>query len=214
MEIDLRQKNAFAQSPNDAGAVVLGRWIEENASLLLSILRSYLRSAGLFGSAAGTDAAQELLNDVVVEAFRHADRFDSTRPPRAWLLGIAINLIKRRKVAVGSQRKNEMLMCEVGRNDVLDNDEALFDLLEEIADESASGKLEARLDAQRLLAKVPDDDQTILRMRWFEGMDGTEIARALNISPGAARARLMRAMDRLREAASNPPNKMEGRRDG
>jgi RNA polymerase sigma-70 factor (ECF subfamily) len=205
MELDPRQKTAFEESPRSAGAVVLGRWIEENASLLLGVLRSYLRSAGLFGPAAGTDAAQELLNDVVVEAFRHADRFDPTRPPRAWLLGIAANLIKRRKVAVASQRKSETLACEVGREDDHDNDELLFDMMEQ---------LEARLDAQRLLAELPDGDQTILRMRWIDGMDAPEIARALNISPGAARARLMRAMGRLREATGNSPNKMEGRRDG
>ncbi len=211
MEIDPRQKNIFAESPGNAGAVALGRWIEENASLLLGVLRSYLRSAGLSGSAAGTEAAQELLNDVVVEAFRHADRFDSTRPPRAWLLGIAINLIKRRRVAVASRRKNETLMCEVGRDDEPDHGEARFDLL---ADASAAGNLEARLDARKLLAEVPAADRAILQMRWLEGMDGDEIASALNIRPGAVRARLMRAMARLREAAGAAPDNMEGRRDG
>ena len=70
-------------------------FLDAEMESLTGILRVYVQRAGLAG---GEDTTSELLNSVVVEALTHAQRYDPTRPPRAWLLGIAANLVRRRQV--------------------------------------------------------------------------------------------------------------------
>ncbi len=61
------------------------------------------------GLAGDEDALGELLNSVVVEALAHAQRYDPARPPRAWLLGIAANLVRRRQVEMAQRNRREPL---------------------------------------------------------------------------------------------------------
>lgn len=181
----------------NSASALLCKFVEDNAGQLLGILRSYVRSARLVQSEGVREegnpvqrAAEELLNDVLVIALERADRFDSSRKPMAWLLGIAANVIKRKQVASAKRYEREEF-C---------SDEEMFVRMDRMASRIAEGQIEARVEAERLIAHVPEDDARVLRMYWLEGMDGNEIASALCIKPAAARQRLSRAMKRLREA--------------
>lgn len=66
---------------------------------------------------------------------------------------------------------------------------------------SPSSIVMQRREAQALveaLREVPLDDQILLEMRFFEALRGREIADALGITEGAARGKLARATERLR----------------
>ena len=71
----------------------LREYIEKESKTLQVSLRLYVIRAGLATTQSAPDVATELLNEVVKEALTHADRLDSTRVTKAWLLGIANNLI-------------------------------------------------------------------------------------------------------------------------
>ncbi|MBN1312990.1 MAG: sigma-70 family RNA polymerase sigma factor [Anaerolineae bacterium] len=113
----------------DAGEAAANRarlkqFIEAENEALLQTLHLYVVRAGLGagGNPAQTTAA-ELMSDVVVEALSHADRFDPSRQPKAWLLGIAANLIKRRQAERRKHNRREPL----ARDLVDDGRDALSD---------------------------------------------------------------------------------------
>ena len=55
-----------------------------------------------------------------------------------------------------------------------------------------------RLNVDVLLAALAPDDEHVLRLAIMNGLDGVSLAKALKITPGAARVRLHRALGRLR----------------
>jgi DNA-directed RNA polymerase specialized sigma24 family protein len=95
-----------------ANRTMLRRFIEENTETLLGTLRTYVVRASLADRRGATLAAAELLNEVTVEALEHAERFRPSGQPRAWLLGIAANLIKRKQVGRATRDRREPLVRE------------------------------------------------------------------------------------------------------
>ena len=93
------RKKAEAIPPNTPNATMqLRQFIEDNAGSLMGILRSYVARAGLASGDEIQEAAQDLFGEVVVEALKKCRPFDPfSRPPRAWLLKIAANLVMRRQ---------------------------------------------------------------------------------------------------------------------
>lgn len=169
----------------------LRQFIEDETPSLTRTLGFYLSRAGL------TDSASELLNDVVVEALKHEDRFNPTRQPRAWLLGIAANLIHRKQTELARLNRREPLARDLYPGDE-PNDDDLFDWFVQMIPGSTAERYEIREEVNHLLAGVSEDDAQILRLALMYGLDGEALARELGITPGAARVRLHRAMQRMR----------------
>ncbi len=190
------------------GATLLHSFVENNADLLLRTLRSYARRAGFTES----DAAKELLNEVFIEALEHAERFDSSRQPMAWLLGIAANLICRKKAKTARRNKHEIRARACGSNDKALSEDEIFERLAHFSVESAAEETEANEEVNRMLALVGEEDQKVLRLAVLEEMDGKSLAQAIGIAPGAARVRLFRAIGRLREALLNQQSNQGGKR--
>lgn len=59
--------------------------------------------------------------------------------------------------------------------------------------------MEARLDLMHHLAKLPEDQRTILILREIEGLRYAQIAGLLNLPAGTVESRLHRARTALRE---------------
>ena len=57
---------------------------------------------------------------------------------------------------------------------------------------------DARQEADRLLAVLPESLRAVVVLREIEGMSHAEIARALGISEATSRVRLLRGLERLR----------------
>lgn len=177
----------------------LRRYIETEAADLQRTLRVYLHRAGLLGRDQPPDAAaSELLNEVVLEALRHEARFRAAASPRAWLLGIAANLIRRKRAELARRHRREPLLRDLVREaDAEMSDDDLFDWLMALTRTPEAGESDG---TAALLALLTPDDQQVIRLAVLHDLDGAALAQALGITPGAARVRLHRALNRLRGA--------------
>ena len=178
-------------------------FINDNVASLLGIIRSYVKRMGLASGEDVPAVAVEVLQEVVLEALDHADRFNPTGQPMAWLLGIAINVIKRKKVELAKRSQRELSIGEISR----DQEEHLSEgeLFDQLTADSSAGpdqEIAANEQAQLLLSLVSPEDQQILMLAFIQGFEREALAKKLGISSGATRVRLHRALKRLRLAWS------------
>ena len=203
----------------------LRKFLEEENESLFATLKMYAWRAGL---PVPEDAAYELLDNLTVEALEHAVRFDPQRPPRAWLLGIAANLIRRKQAEYARLNRREPLVGDLdnggwnrdGQNpgaQSSDSDGSLSEdeLFDRLAEESAAAggplrarthlverEIESRQEMEAALNMLSPSDRQVVHLFAQGGMDGEELAQTLNLKPGAARVRLHRALARLRQVWS------------
>jgi RNA polymerase sigma-70 factor (ECF subfamily) len=177
----------------------LVEFLTNNIAALLGILRSYVQRMGLARGEEVATVAVEVLQEVAIEALGHADRFNSTGQPMAWLLGIAINIIKRKKAehARRSQRELSISQISLAQQESL-SEEELFDQFTEHTAADPGRDIEANEQAEILLSLVSPEDQQILLLAFLYGFERDALAEKLGISPGATRVRLHRALKRLR----------------
>jgi RNA polymerase sigma-70 factor (ECF subfamily) len=139
----------------------------------------------LTGSAADAeDAAQ----DAFVKAWRALGRFRTGAPFKPWLLRIVANEAHNRRRSTG-RRANLALRAAA----------------QEPSGGAAPSPEAAMLDAEtreRLLAAVnalPDDQRTVVTLRYFVGLSEEETAEALDVARGTVKSRTARALERLRD---------------
>jgi len=178
--------------------------ITDNVASLLGILRSYVKRMGLASGEEVPAAAVEVLQEVVLEALDHADRFNPTGQPMAWLLGIAINVIKRKKAELAKRSQRELSMSDLSlmQEEHLSESE-LFDQLMANSSAGPEQEIAANEQAELLLSLVSPEEQHILMLAFLQGFEREALAQKLGISPGATRVRLHRALKRLRLAWSD-----------
>lgn len=184
----------------------LRRFLEQEgeANALLGTLRMYVARAHLCSGDTVPEEALELLSRVVIEALNHADRFDPSRQPRAWLLGIAANIIRREQVDRAKRARREPTITFIysktdKARETLSEDD-MFDRISTLANIGLEQELDANDEAKTLLALVPEDDRQVLRLALLHDLDSGAVGKVLGISAGTARVRLHRAINRLRDA--------------
>jgi RNA polymerase sigma factor (sigma-70 family) len=177
------------------------RCLEESAQPLLDSIRVYVYRFALAQGDEASALAREIFQEVAVEAIAHADHFAPDRRPLPWLLGIALNIVRRRKVTDAKRASREILSSRFvaqGNESV-----ATGKALEQTVDARALDQLarvEDDAEAEALLALVPRADQEVFRLAILEGWDRVGLAQQLGTSAVAARVRLHRAISRLRRA--------------
>lgn len=203
----------------NAGPQMVSDFIRDNSTILVRTLRVFVFKAGLAKGEAVREIADELLQEMTVEALNAAHRFDNSRQPRAWLLGIAVNIIKRKLERGAIKRQNEVAVQDVrlGNENTLASshlsDAEIFDHLAAIARKKICGPASALLPlndlardyeannaAEAMLARCSNEDRTILRLAILDELDGDAVALQLGVTPGTARVRLHRAIKRLRNS--------------
>ena len=119
----------------------------------------------------GTDV-EDLVQATFVEAYRAAPRFERRSSVIAWLLGIAVNLMRTH--VRGEKRRRNMLreVAELPRHDPRRPDD-------EVARNQLLGRLE---DGVRGL---PEDLRVVFVIREVEGIKGSDAARALRMTEGS-----------------------------
>lgn len=186
---DLAEKHAF-----------LGRFLQENETRLQGIIRSYVARSGTASGNAVQAVAHEVFQDMALEALAHADRLDPATLPWAWLLAIALNILKRKKVGEAKRQQREILLSNLLPVSDLVNE---WDFLDQLATRFAPGPeqlVETHEQVEEILALVSVSDAEVLRLAIIEGLNTEQLARQLDVNLGAARVRLHRALRRLRAA--------------
>ncbi|MDO9074728.1 MAG: sigma-70 family RNA polymerase sigma factor [Rubrivivax sp.] len=143
-----------------------------------SELRNYLRHR-----AVDADTADDVLQDVFVKAMRQGQGFCTLDNPRAWLFQVARNaLVDRARTA----HPHEVFSDELAETTALS--------VEALAPVDALADCVART-----LGELTEEDQRILRACDLEGQTQRAFAQAQGLSLPAAKSRLLRARQRLRD---------------
>jgi RNA polymerase sigma factor (sigma-70 family) len=134
----------------------------------------------------GRDDADDILQRVFYEVWRHNTRYDPARSLTAWVLGIA------RKRAIDHLRRRRSIAV------------ALHDL-EDVAGEDGRELAEryARChEVRAALTRLPDEQREVLVLAYFGRFTQSEIATHLNVPLGTVKARAFRGLRRLAELLS------------
>lgn len=148
-----------------------------------------------------TSAAEEVLQDLFLQLWRGASRFDSSRGSLpAWLLVIGRNR------ALSRLRRRE-------RREILEDPEE-FSLESvpsagDLEDEAARTQLMQRL--RGAMATLPPEQKEALELAYFEGMTQTEIAARTGSPLGTVKSRVRAAMQSLKRFFDDGTTRQSGR---
>jgi RNA polymerase sigma factor (sigma-70 family) len=190
----------------------LSTCLQEQAGPLLGAIRAYVQRAGLAQGDEVPAAALEVFQEMAAEALAGSDRFDPDRQPAAWLLGIALNVIRRMKVEHAKRLQRELPVSQMAKEPAPPMTEhELFDQLPTVHTQGPELEVEAADEAESLLALVSPADQAILRLALMEDYTREALADRFDTTVGAVRVRLHRALGRLRAAwAAGPAESQKG----
>jgi len=125
------------------------------------------------------DSASDLVQDTLLEATRHYDRYNPERGPlRAWLFGIGQNRLRRR---IRRQRLWERITPRIVEPEPPRTPEEMYELAER------GDVLEGAIRA------LPDNQRQAVLLRYQEEMSCRDIAKLLMITPNAVSLNLHKA---------------------
>ncbi|HET8846350.1 MAG TPA: sigma-70 family RNA polymerase sigma factor [Ktedonobacteraceae bacterium] len=185
--------------------------IQEQSANLLKSIRFYVLKFGLARDATVPQVAAEILQETVIEAMAHANAYVPSKAPMAWLLGVALNMIRRKRVAQAKQSSHELpfSLLVSKQPETSDEDEWLGQQFFSPENE-LEHEVETRDQVASLLALVSQEDQQVIILAMQEDFKRTGLARRLGLQPNAAGMRLHRALARLREALEARSRSTEG----
>jgi RNA polymerase sigma factor (sigma-70 family) len=135
------------------------------------------RVHGLARRMAGTEAADELTQDVFVRAWQKLSTFRGDSSFGTWLHRLAVNVIIERFRTLGAQRDRFLADGEA--------------TLERLSSPRASGDF--RMDFERALERLPGAARKVFVLHDVEGFKHHEIGEMLGISAGTSKSQLHRA---------------------
>jgi RNA polymerase sigma-70 factor (ECF subfamily) len=175
------------RNPPDAQERRLARRLRRGDPEVIADLYTQYGSASygvLLRTLRDRDAADDVQQQVFAEVWRRAAQYDPARAGLlTWILTIArsraIDHLRRRVPEPVSTE--EMVRLSGGGEDVPET-ELVLD----------------RWRATALLAVLPDHERELLRLRFYEELSQTEIAERLDLPLGTVKARMVRALRKLR----------------
>lgn len=151
-------------------------------------------AAALIGPAEAEDAVQE----ASLRAWQAWSTVRDMDAVRSWLLTITLNVCRQWRRGLKGQQQAHM------RSLPDDNDAGRLPLLAMIEADPGTSNHTGALDLRAAVNALPDDLRIVVVLRFYAGLDATEIGKTLSIPPGTARSRLHRAMALMRERLSPP----------
>jgi RNA polymerase sigma factor (sigma-70 family) len=191
---------------------LLNQFLGEEAAHLMGILRSYVFKYELTDKKEEIqEIALELLHEIYIEAAKSHKRFDPTHPPRAWLLGIARNLVMRKRTAMIERKYHEDLMCDlVQQRQEQEGDEDHLERLFTKTGPRLEQQVEANDTIEYYLSRVSKEYQYVLHLWYMEDLSAEEIAERLGCNRNSTLVRLHRARKQLRAAITNEKGERNG----
>jgi len=136
--------------------------------------------------------------EVAQETFIRALRQDTIVNERAWLFAVATNLVRDEARKVARQRRHLSLLAEEEKGKFVESEQTTLERAQEAA------------LARKAIDALAERDRLALLMR-EEGLDYSEIAEALELSPGSVGTTLSRARRRLVESYEELQREREAR---
>jgi RNA polymerase sigma factor (sigma-70 family) len=188
----MRQEDRAEAEPDvggdldDAAVVQLSRYEPEHFTVLFRRHAPHIQRYA--ARRLGPDAAEDIVAETFLLAFRQRDSYDSGRPDaRPWLYGIATNLISHHR------RAEVRLYRALARTGV---DPVMAAFTDQVDNRVSAGKASGRLAAG--LARLPEElRDTLLLVTWGD-LSYEQAAGALGIPVGTVRSRVSRARSKLR----------------
>jgi len=141
--------------------------------------------------------AEDVAQDAFVKAFTSLDKLKSGVPFRHWLVRLTINLCLDRLRKEKRRRDKPVAHFDTDEAGWLERQ--LSGQSKEELDRVQSSR-EARELLKRVLGKVSEKDQVILKLLYGEGMQVAEVAELLDLSSVNVRVRAFRARRTVRSA--------------
>jgi RNA polymerase sigma-70 factor (ECF subfamily) len=153
--------------------------VEQHTGLLLKV------TSALVGFDDAEDAAQE----AVLRAWQARANLRDPNALRPWLLQIGVNVCRQwHRDRLGTQRRMQQpLTDETG------------ELLATLDADPGTTSYAATLDLRQAINELETEQRLIVVLRYYAGMDATEIGMALGKPPATIRTRLRRALYLLRQ---------------
>jgi|SRR5689334_4199944 len=183
-----RAETGACADADDATVIGLSRYEPEHFTVLFRrhaphIQRYVVRRLG-------QDAADDIVAETFLLAFRQRDSYDQARADaRPWLYGIATNLIGRHRRA---EIRLYRALARTGADPVMEP------FTDRVDDQVSAGTASRRLAVG--LARLPDQLRDTLLLVAWSGLSYEEAATALGVPVGTVRSRMSRARSRLRRA--------------
>jgi RNA polymerase sigma-70 factor (ECF subfamily) len=157
------------------GAVARG-----DAPALETLCGRYQRALyGFIARHTGGRDVDDLYQDTWLRVVRSAPRFDPERRFSTWLFQIAVNLCRdwHRRPPPEAVAPEESTRRTGGHD--------------------PTARLDAGLDAERLLAQLPEPQRSVVILRYYHGMGEAEVAEILGCPPGTVKSRLHNGLARM-----------------
>jgi len=127
------------------------------------------------------DEAEDAAQETFIKAYYALDSFDSSRPLRPWLLGIAANQARNQRRALGRYLAHLKRFARLQPAAASTRDESQPDEIWEV------------------VRRLNRAFQEVIALRYYFEMSEAEMAETLSIAPGTVKSRLHRALSALRE---------------
>jgi RNA polymerase sigma factor (sigma-70 family) len=179
---------AEADADTDAAVIRLSRHEPEQFTVVFRRHAPYIQRYVV--RRLGPDAADDIVAETFLAAFRQRDSYDFTRADaRPWLYGIATNIIGRHRLAETRQYR---AVARSGADPVTES------FTDQVDNRVSAGAASRRLAVglARLSAELRD---TLLLVTWGD-LSYEEAATALGVPVGTVRSRVSRARGKLRRA--------------
>jgi len=197
-------------------------FLYENETELLGAVLNRVRKAKIWQPQEWNDVAIAIWGEVKRIALQKTSEIDFERQPKAWLLQVANNLVKRRRSRDLEIRNHEIPVSDTGSQGQKPDELQIFDDLVSTINQldSFDGKnsrrhwqswnasdasqiakdIISREQVKKLLAPLKFEDRRIIVLAVIYELSGERLAEELNLKPSAARQQLSRALSRLRKA--------------
>ncbi len=164
------------------GGTQFERLYAETASAVWAYIRRHTRDA---------TAAEDVLQETYLAAWRRPDAIAAAISPRAWLLGIARNLVRSSR-----RRSGARTTLPLGSEPPAPGPPQRNDRLDQV---------------REAIERLPEREREALQLRLAHELRYEEIASVLNVPIGTVRSRLHSAVRRLREqCGAVEPAKLSG----
>lgn len=144
------------------------------------------------------EEAQDLVQEVFLQAWRDWSGFDGRAKASTWLYSIAWRTCQRfhrKRAGEPAQLESLEALLPFGESRV-----RCVPAAEDLSPEAEAARAEAREHAQRAIAELPDDFRVPLVLKEIVGLSVEDVARVMGLPENTVKTRLHRARLRVRKA--------------